>query len=217
MRRSWQPADFGYNSARTSVKRLVGILTPRSGCIPMTPANTPSAHERECPDCGLFQHIPPLPANGEANCLRCDATLRRTRPNSFNRALALTLTAFVLYFVAVLAPFLSVDIVGQQRETTMLSLPAAFWQGGRLGTGGHRHVHGHHRAVDQDRGDVGGPAGAAHRQSTAFPTASVQMVSPGRPLGDGRGVPCSACSSPSRGWARSRRWMWASPCMALPR
>ncbi len=93
--------------------------------IPARPA--PLYRERECPDCGLFQTIPPLPANGEANCLRCDATLRRTRPNSFNRALALSLTALVLYFVAVSAPFLSVDIIGQRRQTTMLSLPAAFW------------------------------------------------------------------------------------------
>ena len=85
---------------------------------------------RECPDCGLFQHLPRLPANGEANCLRCDATLQRTRPNSFNRALALTASAFILYFVAILAPFLSVDIFGQQRQTTMLSLPSAFWDNG---------------------------------------------------------------------------------------
>ncbi len=98
--------------------------------MPEAPPTIRRGHERECPNCGLFQHVPPLPANGEANCLRCDSTLRRTRPNSFNRALALTVCAFVLYFMAILAPFLSVNIVGQQRETTMLSLPAAFWQEG---------------------------------------------------------------------------------------
>ncbi len=85
---------------------------------------------RECPDCGLFQHLPTLPANGEANCLRCDATLRRTRPNSFTRALALTVSALILYLVAIFAPFLSVDIFGNQRQTTMLSLPRAFWENG---------------------------------------------------------------------------------------
>jgi paraquat-inducible protein A len=95
------------------------------------PTQPASLHrERECPDCGLFQTIPPLPANGEANCLRCDATLRRTRPNSFNRALALSVTALVVYLVAVSAPFLSVDILGQRRQTTMLSLPDAFWAQG---------------------------------------------------------------------------------------
>ncbi|WP_158747490.1 paraquat-inducible protein A [Acidisphaera sp. L21] len=90
----------------------------------------PTDHERECPDCGLFQRIPRLPPNGEANCLRCDATLRRTRVRSFDKTLALSLTSLVLYWVAVTAPFLSVDIVGRQRETTMLSLPVAFWEEG---------------------------------------------------------------------------------------
>ncbi len=97
---------------------------------PMPPHPAPSDHLRECPDCGLFQHLPALPANGEADCLRCDATLRRTRPNSFNRALALTVSAFFVYLVAILAPFLAVDIFGNQRDTTMLSLPSAFWQNG---------------------------------------------------------------------------------------
>ena len=96
----------------------------------MPPARTKLETLRECPDCGLFQHLPPLPTNGEANCLRCDSTLRRTRANSFNRALALTVCAFILYFVAILAPFLAVDIFGNQRNTTMLSLPAAFWETG---------------------------------------------------------------------------------------
>ena len=81
---------------------------------------------RGCPDCGLLQHLPPLPPNGAAACLRCDAVLRRTRPAWLNRVIALTLTSLVLYLVAILAPFLSVSIVGQQRETTMLGLPLAF-------------------------------------------------------------------------------------------
>ncbi len=89
------------------------------------PALVPS-RERECPDCGLFQTVPPLPPHGEASCPRCSATLRRCRPRWSSRVLALALTSLVLYLVAVLAPFLSVDIVGQQRQTTMLSLPLAF-------------------------------------------------------------------------------------------
>ncbi len=88
------------------------------------------AHERECPDCGLFQRLPALPPNAQVNCLRCDATLRRTRLRWSARAMALTLTSLVLYGIAMLAPFLTVDIVGQQRETTVLSLPLAFYQEG---------------------------------------------------------------------------------------
>ena len=67
-----------------------------------------------------------MPANAEAKCLRCEATLRRRQTNSATYAFALAITSFVLYLIAVVAPFLSVDIVGQLRDTTMLSLPIAF-------------------------------------------------------------------------------------------
>ena len=92
----------------------------------------PTAHRplsetlRECPDCGLFQAVPALSGNAAASCIRCDKVLRRTRPKSNTRALALTLTSFVLYLIAVWSPFLSVDILGRQRQTTMISLPIAF-------------------------------------------------------------------------------------------
>ena len=92
-------------------------------------ARVPS-QEQECPDCGLFQMVPALPVHGEATCLRCSATLRRSRPGWSRRVMALTLTSLVLYFVAVLAPFISVDIVGQQRQTTMVSLPIALFAQG---------------------------------------------------------------------------------------
>ena len=94
-----------------------------------SPAPAPS-RERECPDCGLFQQIPPMPSNGQASCLRCDGTLRRTRRGWSTWVMAFTLTSLVLYVVAVLAPFLTVDIVGRRMETTMLSLPSAFIQQG---------------------------------------------------------------------------------------
>ena len=90
-------------------------------------ADPPNADPlRGCPDCGLIQRLPPLPRNGAAECLRCDAVLRRVQPAWLNRVTALTLTSLVLYLVAILAPFLAVSIVGQQRETTMLGLPQAF-------------------------------------------------------------------------------------------
>jgi len=81
---------------------------------------------RECPGCGLFQTVPPLPPSAQASCVRCGTTVQRTHVDSSNRALALTTASLAFYCVAVFAPFLSVDLVGQQRETTMISLPAAF-------------------------------------------------------------------------------------------
>ena len=99
--------------------------------VPVTSAaTTNSTRERECLDCGLFQLIPAIPAHSEAKCLRCDASLRHRRTNSATYALALSVTSLVLYLVAVTAPFLFVNIVSQQRQTTMLSLPVAFWQEG---------------------------------------------------------------------------------------
>ncbi len=99
--------------------------------MPPTAAATIShARDCECPHCGLFQFLPPLPPNAEAKCVRCDATLRRRRTNATTYVLALSLTSLVLYLIAVSTPFLFVDIVGKQRQTTMLSLPIAFWQDG---------------------------------------------------------------------------------------
>ena len=91
----------------------------------------------------------------------------------------------MLYFVALLAPFLSVDIIGKQRDTTMLSLPAAF--------------------VDQGAWELGlivtvtaiiAPlakilvmlyvlVGPALGKPAAQPAFRVQVVSSHRPLGDG--------------------------------
>jgi paraquat-inducible protein A len=86
--------------------------------------------ERECHDCGLFQCVPILPTNGEANCLRCDAILRRTRSHGFERSMALSITSMVFYLIAVTSPFLTAEIVGRQTQTTMISLPIAFWNDG---------------------------------------------------------------------------------------
>ncbi len=70
--------------------------------------------------------MPPLPPSAEAKCIRCDTPLQRTHVDSNNRALALATASLAFYLVAVFAPFLSVDVVGQQRATTMISLPRAF-------------------------------------------------------------------------------------------
>jgi paraquat-inducible protein A len=85
---------------------------------------------RECLDCGLIQTIPKLAPKTACHCGRCGKPLRHTRSRSSLAVLALSLTSMVLYFIAVWSPFLSVTIVGQQRETTMGSLPAAFVENG---------------------------------------------------------------------------------------
>jgi paraquat-inducible protein A len=81
---------------------------------------------RECPDCGLVQTIPRLVPGSAVTCSRCGHILRHTRAGSTLTPLALALTSIVLFCIAVWSPFISVNIVGQIRDTTIISLPNAF-------------------------------------------------------------------------------------------
>ncbi len=71
-----------------------------------------------------------MPPHAQACCTRCGTHLLRSRADSTHRALALATASLILYLIAIFAPFLSVDIVGQTRQTTMVSLPAAFLSNG---------------------------------------------------------------------------------------
>lgn len=91
-------------------------------------ASSEEAHRvlKECPDCGLIQLAAQPPPGGTVQCPRCDAILRRRRTDSLNRALALAVTALALLAVAATTPFLSFRLGGQERETTMATMPGAF-------------------------------------------------------------------------------------------
>ena len=84
----------------------------------------PAGRLRECPDCGLFQRLPPLPPCSAARCPRCGAVLRRHRTDPPGRALALAVTGLLLLLVAARSPFLALDIAGRGHETLLLSGPA---------------------------------------------------------------------------------------------
>jgi paraquat-inducible protein A len=86
---------------------------------------------RECPDCGLMQHLPPLPRGATAKCTRCGAVLRQRRTDPAGRGLALGLAALVLFALAASEPFLGLDVQGRGRTTTLFSGPAALEQHGR--------------------------------------------------------------------------------------
>jgi paraquat-inducible protein A len=85
---------------------------------------------RECPDCGLFQRLPPLPRGSVARCPRCGAVLRRRRADPVGRSLALAVTGVLLLALAFSLPFIDVDVAGQVRDTTLLSGPTALEQQG---------------------------------------------------------------------------------------
>ena len=80
----------------------------------------------ECPDCGLFQHLPPLRPGQVADCSRCGALLRRRRRNSFSTTLALMLAGMALYAITLFTPLLSFRLLGQVRGTTLPALPLAY-------------------------------------------------------------------------------------------
>jgi paraquat-inducible protein A len=85
---------------------------------------------RECPDCGLFQRLPPLPRGSVAHCPRCGAVLRRRRTDPVGRSLALALTGVLLFALALSLPFIDVEVGGKVRATTLLTGPAELEQQG---------------------------------------------------------------------------------------
>ena len=85
---------------------------------------------RECPHCGLFQTVPPLPPHAAARCPRCDVVLRRRRADPLIRPLAMAIAGLMLMLVAARLPFLDVSVFGMERATTLLSGPRALRQDG---------------------------------------------------------------------------------------
>ena len=73
----------------------------------------------QCLDCDLLQLNPPLPRGAAAHCGRCGALLHRNRPDSLEPTLALTLAGLILFLVANSFPFLSLEMQGQVRATTL--------------------------------------------------------------------------------------------------
>ncbi len=90
----------------------------------------PAGRLRECADCGLIQHLPPLPRGSVARCPRCNAVLRRRRVDPAGRALALALTGILLFAIALAEPFIDIHVRGIARFTTLLSGPIALEQVG---------------------------------------------------------------------------------------
>jgi paraquat-inducible protein A len=74
-----------------------------------------------CHDCDLLQQLPVLRPGERARCLRCGCKLHFNHKDSLNRSLALTVTAAVLFLVANVFPFLSLNSQGQIVDSTLIS------------------------------------------------------------------------------------------------
>lgn len=74
-----------------------------------------------CHECDLLQHLPRLSGKGSLKCRRCGALLYKHRENSLEITLALSLAAMILFVLANAFPFLSFQLQGQLRETTLIT------------------------------------------------------------------------------------------------
>lgn len=83
-----------------------------------------------CLECGLLQRLPEIPVGGSARCGRCGGLLRRHRPDSLNRTLALTIAGILMFVVANAFPFLAFEMQGRGTQTTLITGAVDLYLGG---------------------------------------------------------------------------------------
>lgn len=89
-----------------------------------------------CRVCGLLQRMAPTPVGTRAKCARCNFEIRRRKPDSRSRTLALALGALVLYFPANFLPIVATDYWGMQQKTTIFDGIRGLFQTGSYFVGG---------------------------------------------------------------------------------
>jgi len=80
-----------------------------------------------CHECDLLQREVPVPRGGVVRCVRCNAVLYRSHPDSFERTLALTAGGIVLFAIANAFPLIGLKIQGQLIETTLFQTVQTLW------------------------------------------------------------------------------------------
>jgi paraquat-inducible protein A len=84
-----------------------------------------------CPDCDLLQYIPLLPARGKALCCRCGRVLATNKPGANERALALAISAAIVFIVANAFPLMGLSAAGREVDTTIIGGAWVMWQEGQ--------------------------------------------------------------------------------------
>jgi len=84
-----------------------------------------------CQHCDLVQRLPELEPGASARCPQCNKELWRRHEDSFNRTLALTVAAAVLYVIANSVPMLGLTIVGRDASTTVIGGAQHLWNNGQ--------------------------------------------------------------------------------------
>jgi len=83
-----------------------------------------------CHECDHLHHYELIPVGAKANCLRCGSLLYRHVADSLNRSLALYLSALVLFIIANVFPFLSLELGGRVVENILFSSGWAMYEMG---------------------------------------------------------------------------------------
>jgi len=74
-----------------------------------------------CSHCDLIHDLQLAPGRATVRCVRCDAMLLRTRVDTVDRTIAWTLSALILFLVAICFPFLGINSSGLERHTSLLT------------------------------------------------------------------------------------------------
>ena len=88
-----------------------------------------------CHECDKLYRYESIPAGSKANCHYCGALLYRHIPNSLDRSLALYLSALILFIIANVFPFLSLELGGRVVENILLSGAWNLYQQGMVDLG----------------------------------------------------------------------------------
>ena len=81
-----------------------------------------------CHECDHFYYYELIPVGAKANCQHCGNLLYRHIPDSLNRSLALYFTALVLFLIANVFPFLSLELGGRVVENILFSSGWAMYE-----------------------------------------------------------------------------------------
>jgi paraquat-inducible protein A len=80
-----------------------------------------------CHECDALQRVPDAPT-GAVICHRCGAHLHRLGPYDIGRALALAVTALILFIVANAYPMVVLEVQGNRITTTLLHAVRELWR-----------------------------------------------------------------------------------------
>lgn len=74
-----------------------------------------------CHDCDLLQRQVALQPHEVARCSRCGSVLYRCRNNSINRTLMLSLAALIMFVLANIFPFMTLELHGRQQGCLLIT------------------------------------------------------------------------------------------------